>query len=184
VSEPSPGNIYLIGMRGAGKTVVGQRLADRIDRPFVDLDREQVRALGATIGDFVAASGWPAFRRREKTLLKRIAAKTGQVVATGGGVVTDDENTEVMRASGWVVWLRADLSTLRRRLIADRNSAEMRPALDETSDAMTEIGALARRRQQSYAKAMHACVATDGQTVDTVCRLILEQFRAYWRTQR
>lgn len=170
-----PMNTYLIGMRAVGKSTVGQLLAGKLGRPFIDMDHELVSEFKQSISDFVRANGWQDFRMQEEALLGRIAKLKGQVVATGGGVITADSNITLMRASGWVVWLKADPSTLVHRLNKDHHSSDMRPPIGEKTEAASELETLMQERQQAYRKAMHIAVDTQGRNLEMICRDIIDQ---------
>ena len=114
-------NVYLAGMIGAGKTVLGERLAARLGWPFRDLDREIDRALGRSFHELVREAGWLAFRELEYGVVKQFAAARGMVCALGGGTVRYEWNRDVLRRSGVTVLLEADLVTLTERVrTADR----------------------------------------------------------------
>ena len=167
-------NIYLIGSRGSGKTAVGRCLSAQLDRPFCDMDEELTRRCAGTIREFVGCHGWPAFRREEKALLQEIARQSGWVVSTGGGVVLDAENVSAMRRSGRVVWLRAAAKTLRERLQADESTPDNRPALSASIPLDEEIRNTLSKRTPRYRQAMDFSVATDGQPVEDICRILSE----------
>ena len=105
-------NLILIGMPGCGKTTVGRALAARLGRPLVDLDQEIEREAGTSIPEIFASRGEEAFRQMEHLLLVRAAARSGTVIATGGGVVTREENLEPMRQNSIIIFLRRRLELL------------------------------------------------------------------------
>lgn len=145
--------IYLIGPRASGKTTLGRRLAERLSRPFVDLDAMFLERTGETIADLVAREGWDAFRRTEAAILAEVGAVPGQVVATGGGAVLLPENREIL-AKGLVLYLQAAPERLAERLLADMNEAQ-RPKL--TAMGLTdEIVATLREREPLYLACAHA----------------------------
>jgi 3-dehydroquinate synthetase len=109
-------NVYLTGFMGAGKTTVGRSLADLLRRGFVDLDQRLEKRLGRPITEAFEDLGEAAFRRAETAELARLARRRGLVVATGGGLPASAENRGMMRRSGRIVHLAADLETCRRRL--------------------------------------------------------------------
>ena len=109
-------NVYLCGMIGTGKTAIGERLAARLDRPFLDLDREMDRELGRSFHDLVREQGWLAFREVEYSLCRRFAKLERVVVALGGGTVRYAWNTDVLRGTGITILLEADLVTLAERV--------------------------------------------------------------------
>lgn len=118
------GNIYLTGFMGAGKTTLGRLLARRLRRRFVDMDERLSARFGLPVTEIFARRGEDAFRRAETDLLRRLAGRERQVVATGGGTPISAANRELMRGSGWIVHLDASLETCRQRLgpeaLADR----------------------------------------------------------------
>lgn len=114
-------NVYLSGLIGSGKTTLGERLAARLGRPFLDLDREMNAALGRSFHDLVREQGWLAFRELEYDVVKRFAAQDGAVCALGGGTVRYAWNRDALRGTGVLVFLEADLGTLAARVrAADR----------------------------------------------------------------
>ena len=115
-------NLVLIGYRGSGKGTVGRLLADRLGRPFVDTDALIEQAEGASVREIFSDRGEPAFREAEARIVRQVAALDEQVIAVGGGAVLRRENVELLRANGWLVWLRAEAEELHRRIQADRNS--------------------------------------------------------------
>lgn len=105
-------NLVLIGMPGSGKTTVGRELSRLSDRPFVDLDEEIARRNGKSIPEIFAQEGEAAFRRLEGEVLKETCARSGQVIATGGGAVLREENRAALRRTGRVYRLRRPLEDL------------------------------------------------------------------------
>ena len=169
-------NIYLIGMRAAGKSSVGRLLAKSMDRPFIDLDLELTAEIGQSIADYVRLNGWERFRRREADLVSQVADLEDHIIATGGGVVGLDTNVTLMRASGWVVWLKAGLNTLKQRMLEDSATSDQRPAIGEASDPAAELESLMASRMHAYQKAMHTAVETEKRSLESICRQIIEAY--------
>jgi shikimate kinase len=94
------GNLFLVGMMGAGKTTLGRALAQRLGREFADTDKVLVERTGVPVATIFEIEGEEGFRRRESGVLAELAAREGLVVATGGGAVIAPENREVMRSHG------------------------------------------------------------------------------------
>ena len=122
--------VYLVGMPGAGKTVVGRELADRLGVPFVDLDAEIERQESLPITEIFESRGEPAFRGLEAAALVKVGAHDPSVVSCGGGVVLEPANRITLRNTGTVVYLDVPLETLRERV----RPAEDRPLIREEGD--------------------------------------------------
>ena len=108
-------NIILIGMPGCGKSTVGRKLAEKLGRPLVDTDGEIVKCIGCTIPEYFASCGEEAFRKREHEVLREFSGRSGQIIATGGGIVTRPENMDPLRENSVVVFLRRDIDKLPTR---------------------------------------------------------------------
>ena len=122
--------VYLVGMPGAGKTVVGRELAGRLGVPFVDLDTEIEREHGRPITDIFTSEGEAAFRAMEAAMLVKAGANDPSVVSCGGGVVLEPANRIALRNTGTVVYLDVSIEELRRRV----RPAEDRPLIREEGD--------------------------------------------------
>lgn len=107
--------IVLVGLMGAGKTSVGQRLAQLLGARFVDSDDEIEKAANLSIAEIFARYGEAHFRSGERRVISRILAGPPVVVATGGGAYMDPETRAVIRARAVSVWLRAALEVLLQR---------------------------------------------------------------------
>jgi shikimate dehydrogenase len=105
-------NIILIGMPGSGKSTVGQLLAKKLNRRFVDADTTIVEKAGITIPDIFAQQGEPGFRSLESEVLAELGKQSGLVIATGGGCVTREENFNSLHQNGTIFCLNRDLSKL------------------------------------------------------------------------
>lgn len=139
------GNIYLVGMMGAGKTTIGRQLARRLNRPFVDTDHEIEARTGVKIPVIFEIEGEAGFRRRESQLIEELAAAGGAVLATGGGAVLDPANRAAMGRSGLVVYLSVPPELLWERTRNDKN----RPLL-QVADPRGRIGELYAQRDPLY----------------------------------
>ncbi len=142
--NPAP-NLFLIGPMGAGKTTVGKRLAAHFALPFVDLDAEIETHTGAGVALIFDIEGEPGFRKRESALLDECSARTGVVLATGGGAVLDAHNRELLKSRGFVVWLQTDVEQQLQRLARDRQ----RPLL-RAEDRRERLEAMALARDPLY----------------------------------
>ncbi len=122
-------NVVLIGMPSSGKSTVGRALAEATGRPFVDLDEEIVRMAGKEITAIFAEEGEAAFRDMESEVLRRYAAGSGQIIATGGGAVLQEQNVKALRQNGLLCFLDRPLSELTPT--ADRPTASDRAAMEK-----------------------------------------------------
>lgn len=127
-ATPADVNLFLVGLRGSGKSTVGRKAAQALGRTFVDTDELIEAKAGTTIAEYVAANGWDAFRQLESQVLEAVCARSGQLVATGGGIVLSQANRDRLESCGKVFYLLASLKTLQARLQADPG-ADQRPAL-------------------------------------------------------
>jgi shikimate kinase len=162
----SRGNIVLIGFMGAGKSSVGRLLARRLGRCFVETDDMIVASEGRPIPEIFRVSGEERFRQLESEAVEHLALKSGEVIATGGGLPCREGRMERLRALGTVIWLKGDLAVVLER--ARRSGA--RPMLEGRS--VEDIEVLYRQREPSYGQA-HVTIDTTGLGVDQVVRLLL-----------
>ena len=105
-------NLVLIGMPGCGKSTIARKLAEISGRPAVDIDQRIVERIGMPIRDFFVQQGEARFRQIEAEILKEVTLQTGQIIATGGGIVKDWENVRRLRQSGKVYFLDRSLDQL------------------------------------------------------------------------
>ena len=122
--EKQSKNLILVGMPGCGKTTIGTKLAEALGRPLVDTDEEIVKKIGCTIPEYFANYGEEEFRKREHEVLREVAGRSGQVIATGGGIVTRPENTDPLRENSVVIFMRRDIEKLptKGRPLSQRNN--------------------------------------------------------------
>jgi len=153
--------IALLGLRGAGKSTLGTKLAQSLGVAFIELDREVEKEAGAQLGEVFAMYGQDAFRRFERRALERVLAEHPQaVIATGGGLVTDPGTFDLLLERCRCVWLKAAPDEHMSRVIAQ---GDMRPFKGRAA-ALDEIRKLLTDRDRLYGRA-HAVVDTSGRTV-------------------
>jgi len=170
------GNIYLVGMMGAGKTTVGRMLARRLKLRFVDSDHEIEARCGVRIPVIFEIEGEAGFRAREAQAIAELARLDGIVLATGGGVVLAPENRRVLAERGTVVYLRATPEHLYERVRQDRN----RPLL-ATGNPLPRLRELYRERDPLYREVADFVVDTGRQSVQMLARGLLEQLAERWK---
>lgn len=166
------GRIYLVGMRGSGKSTVGRVLAQKLGWICSDADDELELAAGCSIADLFEAVGLNGFRLRESELLRDLSERHDAVIATGGGCVVRNENRELLRTTGVTVWLTAKPETLWRRVRRDRQSVQRRPALTALS-ARKEIDRLVGEREVWYREVADLTIPTDRRSPEQVADAIL-----------
>lgn len=105
-------NIILIGMPGCGKSTIGKALAEKLGKQFVDADEELVKSFGKSIPDIFAEEGEAGFRKMETQVLAELGKKSGFVIATGGGCVTQSRNYPLLHQNGTIFWLQRSLDVL------------------------------------------------------------------------
>jgi XRE family aerobic/anaerobic benzoate catabolism transcriptional regulator len=151
-----PPVIALLGLRGAGKTTVGRRLARRLHVPFVELDQKVEEAANLTLAEVFSLHGEDYYRRLEREALLRILdAGTETVMATGGGIVTNAETFALLRRRAATVWLKAAPADHWNRVV---KQGDRRPMADHPQ-AMRDLRELLTTREPLY--------STAGVTVDT-----------------
>ncbi len=144
--------IFLIGYMGSGKTTLGRALAQRLGRPFIDLDDYIEQWQGMTISEIFRLHGQQHFRELERQALERVVAGGEAIVACGGGTPCFGDNMDRLNASGLTVYLQAPHSTLLRRLKEGRAHRPLIAALDD--EKLSEfITAQLAEREPYYSRA-------------------------------
>lgn len=158
-----------MGMMGSGKTALGARVAARLGVPFVDTDAEVAARFSAPITDIFARHGEEEFRRVEHEVIVEVS-RTDGVIATGGGAVLLEENIEIMRSSGTVVWLAAEPETLASRV----EGGWRRPLLAGATSMRERLAEILDGRRSLYERAAHVRIDTDGRSTADVVRKVAE----------
>lgn len=155
-------NLVLTGFMGTGKSAVGRRVAERLSRPFVDMDAVIEERTGKPISRIFAEEGEARFRQLEAALCEELSAREGLVIATGGGALVDPVNRATLSASSTLICLQADVDAVLRRV----GDAADRPMLRGTSPR-ADVERLLEARQEAYA-AIPWQVRTTGRTLEEV----------------
>jgi XRE family aerobic/anaerobic benzoate catabolism transcriptional regulator len=157
-SQPQARAIALLGVRGAGKSTVGQALADRRGVDFVELDREIEHAAGISLAQIFELHGESYYRRVERQVLAALlATDRAMVLATGGSIVTDPESYELLRSRARTIWLKARPEDHWNRVV---EQGDQRP-MAENPHAFAELKALLSAREPLYARADHVVDTAD-----------------------
>jgi shikimate kinase len=166
--------IVLVGYRATGKSTVGRIVADRLARPFLDLDREIEALAGRSIRTIFLEDGEPTFREWEARVIADLGTRlSGGVVATGGGAILLEANRKRLRDFGFVAWLTADAETLTQRLQLSLGGVEDRPPLT-VAGTLGEVASVLEARTPLYREVAHAPVSTAGRTAEEVADTVLE----------
>lgn len=160
--------IYLIGMMGSGKTTVGNLLAIKLGLFYIDMDVFIEKKCQLSVSEIVENFGIDHFRKMENELLVSLQKSYDIVVATGGGVVLNQNNIDIMKKSGTVIYLKTSINILKRRL--NLSERMRRPLLKELSlDEIYEF------RKELYEKASDIIINCDNLTVNEICEEIICQ---------
>jgi len=167
-------NIVLIGYRCSGKTCSGKMIAKKMKREFKDIDFIIEERACCTIEELVAVKGWGYFRSLEKDIIREVSDMDNLVIATGGGVVTDGENVRNLKRNCFVIWLKADVNTLKERMKKEQESGVLRPALTG-KDPVEEVKAVLDLRNPLYEAAGDLVIETDRIPAETIAEYIIRE---------
>ena len=167
--------IALVGLRGAGKSTLGRRLADALGCPFIELDRLVEQNYGARIPDLIEMAGLATFRRYERACLERVIAEhDAAVIATAGGIVSDSETYALLLRRTHTVWIKARPDEHMRRVMAQ---GDFRP-MAQNREAMADLVAILDARRADYARAQ-AELDTSGDSVEQSCAKLARIVASY-----
>src|SRR5688572_10040763 len=166
----SGGNVFLVGMMGAGKSTVGRLLARRLKLRFIDSDHEIEARCGVKVPVVFEIEGEAGFRVREEQVIGELTGLEGVVLATGGGAILSEDNRRRLAERGTVVYLRARPEDLYRRVRNYRG----RPLL-ATADPLARLRQLHTQRDALYRSVAHLVVETGAQTVQALARQLLDK---------
>ena len=156
-------HIFLVGFMGAGKTTVARLLAERLDRPCVDVDEIIEAESGRSVREIFEDEGEPAFRALESRALLSLQTAEPSVVACGGGIVTRDENRSVLKRLGCVVYLKVSAGETLARVGADGT----RPLLSGPGGVLAATSLL-EARESLYAAVADISIDTVGLSAEQV----------------
>jgi len=170
VAEAKRPYVTLIGLRGAGKTTLGRRLAQHRGVPFFELDREVEREYGATLGEILQLHGQPGYRRFERERLQAVLSKNpAAVIETGGGLAADPETLPLLLERSVAIWVRAAPAEHMQRVI---DQGDLRP-MARSREAMRELKDILKAREPFYRQA-HFHLMTSGRTPEQSFQELLE----------
>ena len=162
--------IALVGLRGAGKSTLGRKLADELGFPFIELDRMVEQDYGAPIPDLVEMAGLTTFRRYERACLERVIdQQEAAVIATAGGIVSNAETFALLLRRSHAVWIKARPDQHMTRVM---QQGDFRP-MARNREAMTDLKAILEARAPDYARA-HVELDTSDDTVERSCEKLVQ----------
>jgi shikimate kinase len=168
------GNLIFVGMMGSGKTTVGRALARHLGKGFVDSDEEIQKRTGVNIPYIFDVEGESGFRQRESAVLADLVKRDNMVLATGGGVVLEEQNRTLLEQSGIVVYLRANVNDLWHRTRHDRN----RPLL-QTNDPYGKLMELYQQRDPLYRQVADIIVQSGKQSAHNLMLHLAGEIEAF-----
>lgn len=151
-------NIVLIGMPGCGKSTIGKFLADVLNRPFVDADAKIAEAAGMDVPSIFSNFGEARFRELETEVLQEFGKRSGQIIATGGGCVTQNVNYHPLHQNGKIIWIRRNIDAL---------PTDGRP-LSQSNDLHT----LYNQRKPMYEAFSDFAIDNDGKPPETLNKIL------------
>jgi shikimate kinase len=164
-------NLVLIGYRCSGKSTVAGCLADALGWRAVHIDREIGVRAGERIIEIIAKHGWERFREIEGEVISAATAMDRVVIDTGGSAVLNDRNVKMLRAGGWLVWLRTSALEVRTRM---QQLDEKLVPLSDAANAVDEVEEMIQRMNPLYEAAADCEVDTDGRSTTDIAREILK----------
>jgi len=168
-------NVVLIGYRATGKSTVGEILSTKLKIAFWDTDAMVEKSMAMQIKEIVALHGWDFFRAKEKETIKYLTQKEDSVIATGGGVVLDQENMNLLKQTGVIIWINAPVQDIIERLKKDAQSAAMRPQFTSGNVAQETVEMMKERLPLYEAAADYIVDTTNKnakQVVEEICQYL------------
>jgi shikimate kinase len=168
--RPTPTTVVLVGPMGAGKSTIGRLLANLLSLDFQDTDQMIEKRTGADIPWIFDVEGEAGFRERESAVLKEALALSNLVLATGGGIVTCEENRTLLKQTGTVVYLTADIDQLLERTARDKK----RPLL-QVKNPRQRMAELFKTRDPLYREVATLIIKTDRRSPKLVAEEIAQK---------
>ncbi len=170
-----PHNVILIGFMGSGKSTVGREVASGLSFEFVDTDELIESRSGQTISQIFADKGESAFRDLESEVLASLAARSGLVISTGGGIILDPANRALLEKLGCIVWLDAP-----EDIIVERVTRNRKRPLVQTDDPRETVTRLLGQRRPLYSETAHLVVVTKGLEIHEIAHGIVESAQVHF----
>ncbi|RDY24812.1 shikimate kinase [Romboutsia maritimum] len=162
--------IILIGFMGTGKSVVGKKLSQIKNVEFVDMDNEIEKVQGVSISYIFEKYGQEYFRNLETNLLKELLLRDNIIISTGGGIITNKGNIEILKKEDKVIFLDANVETIVKNVSREINK---RPLLKESSNLNNTIKTLLSDRYEKYKKIANFIIDINEKNIEEVVSQIL-----------
>lgn len=133
-------------MRGSGKTTLGQRLAEKLGKHFIDLDHEIEKHEKMPISEIIKTRDWPYFRKIEQKICANISKMDNLVIATGGGIILNKKNIQNLKKNGIIFFIQCDIEILKKRL----EKSNKRPSLKKGKNFLEELNEIWEERENFY----------------------------------
>jgi shikimate kinase len=160
-------NIFFVGLMGAGKTTIGKLLAKHLGKNFYDTDHEIEKRTGVKVSTIFELEGEAGFRKRETAVIQELSQLRNIIMATGGGAILAEENRELLKNHGTVIYLRANVNELWHRMRNDKH----RPLLQNV-DIRAKLEQLYAERNPLYTRTANMIFDTGNQPVASILNQI------------
>ncbi|NMB06986.1 MAG: shikimate kinase [Tissierellia bacterium] len=169
-------NIVLIGMSGSGKSTVGKYIADKLNKTFLDTDDIIVSNTGKNIEYIFDNYGEGYFRELEKLVINSLSRKEDIIISTGGGIVLNPTNIEILKRKGIIFFLNGSIDTLYQNVKKSKASKEQRPLLRE-GDLKIKLEEIYNIRKSLYFNSGDYIISVDNRTVEEIGNEIIKIFK-------
>jgi len=163
-------NIILVGPMGSGKSTIGRRLSESLNLDFFDSDHEIINTTGVSIDHIFDVEGEKGFRARESDVIKKLCNIPNIILATGGGTVLLEENRELIKNSGTVVYLSSSVDQILKRTAKSKT----RPLLEKSNNRRKTITEIIETRDPFYKEVASLIINTNEKKLNQVIDEIIE----------
>ena len=165
-------NIVLIGMSGAGKTIIGKALSMALNRRFVDTDNSIENKTGIKIEEIFKIYGEDYFRKLEYQIINELYKEENLIISTGGGIVLNNSNITMLKENGILILLESSIDNLVKNI---KNSTTKRPLLNDGEDIYNNIKIMYDYRKRLYLSSADFIILVDGKSIDEIVYEILRR---------
>lgn len=168
--------IYLIGMMGSWKTTAGKLLAEKLGLSFTDIDDKIKEEEGKSIREIFEQEGKQYFRELETEMLKKVSKSRNSIIATGGGIILNETNREIMTRTGFVIMLEANPESIAQRI----NNVKKRPVLQSDQPLLPQLESIWSERKPFYEKAADITIETNDLTPAMVVEKLAKTVKEFY----